>query len=66
MKYQLTSNDPRYLNTTREEMITDWWAYRFTEDPKAADEIEDEDFDLAAEMAKIERGETSPDDWEDL
>jgi len=44
-------------------MLTDYWAHRFHEDPKAAEEVEDEDFDLEAELAKLEQ---NPDGWETL
>lgn len=47
-------------------MLSDYYAHQIYEDPKAADEVEDEDFDLQAELEKLERGEQSPDDWEEL
>ncbi|BCP56318.1 hypothetical protein K32_49350 [Kaistia sp. 32K] len=55
-KYNLTSTDPRFLDATLEEMITDYWAHTFLDDPKALEEIEDEDFDMDAELAKMEAG----------
>lgn len=70
-KYNLTSNDPRFLDSTVEEMLTDYWAHTFYDDPKAAQEVEDEDFNLADELARIEAEEgydptIDVDDWEDL
>lgn len=44
-KYGLTINDPRFLHTTEQERMTDYWAHRYVEDPKLMDEIEDENFD---------------------
>lgn len=44
-------------------MLTDYWAHKFLQDPKAAEEIEDEDFDLQSELAKLEE---NPDSWETL
>ena len=48
-------------------MLADFWAHTFEDDPKALDEIEDEDFnpddvaDLIGAPPPVE-----PDDWEDL
>lgn len=43
-------------------MLADYYAHLYTDDPKAADEIEDEDFDpeSVAQMIGHE------DDWEDV
>jgi hypothetical protein len=63
------------LDATVEDMMTDLWAHHFFEDQKDAEEYEDDDFDVAAELAAIEAeaeaGDQSipPDDdpdWEDL
>lgn len=59
-KYGLTSTDPRFLDCTLDEMMTDYWAHHFFDDPKAGDEVEDEDFDLDAELARLEN---NPDEW---
>lgn len=45
-------------------MLEDFWAHHFFDNPKARDEVEDSDFDLEAEMAKI--AEEDGDDWETL
>lgn len=66
--YNLTANDPRFLEATREEMVTDVWAHRYKEDPKLLDEIEDEDFDpdsVARELGYEQQGGNA-DDWEEL
>lgn len=63
-RYNLTVNDPRYLDATREEMLTDIWAHRFKEDPKLLEEIEDDDFNPDDVAALI--GAKDPDDWEEL
>lgn len=44
-------------------MLTDYWAHKFLVDPKAAEEVEDEDFDLEAELARLEN---NPDEWQTL
>ena len=43
--YGLTRTDPRFLDATVADMLEDYWMHTFYDDPKAADEIEDEDFD---------------------
>ena len=55
-------------------MLTDYWAYHYDAHPNAAaTEAVDEDFDIAAELARItakaEAGEAAfsdPDDWETI
>ena len=71
-KYNLTPNDPRFLSLTREEIIADYWAHQYYENPPK-DEISDDDFDLQAELDKINReaeraaGAASPtDEWEEV
>ena len=66
----LTTNDPRFLEATFEEMLTDWWAHKYFDDPKLAEEVVDEDFDendvarqIGAEYVAPPAGD---DDWEDL
>lgn len=51
-------------------MLTDWWAHKYFDDPKLAEEVVDEDFDendvarqIGAEYAAPPAGD---DDWEDL
>lgn len=46
-------------------MLTDYWAHHFYDNPKELEVVEDEEFDLEAELAKLEE-ETLPDDFEDL
>lgn len=59
--------------------MTEYWAYRYFEDPKLADEVEDEGFDADEIMAQweaeaeVETTETAsppqladPDDWENI
>lgn len=54
--------------------MTEYWAYRYFEDPKLANEIEDEGFSeddiLAQWEAEAESADTEPpagpDDWETL
>lgn len=66
-RYSLTENDPRFLSLTTEEMLTDIWAHKFIDDPKALEEVVDEDFDpddVAAQIGYVE--EDLPNDFEDL
>lgn len=68
-RYNLTINDPRFLDATTEEMLTDIWAHRFKEDPKLLNEFEDEDFnpdDVAAEIGRPQADLEPPSDWETL
>jgi hypothetical protein len=52
-------------------MLTDYWAYHHFNNPKAAaEDVEDEDFNLEAELARIEAEDGASDfvddvdDWE--
>lgn len=45
--FRLTPNDPRYINTTRKERLTEYWAWQYQEDPKLLEAVEDDSFDLA-------------------
>lgn len=54
-------------------MMTDYWAHHYFDNPKAAEEVEDEDFNMEEEMARLEReaaeqeGEiVIPDDFEEV
>lgn len=48
---------------SEEEMLEDFWAHHFFDNPKAEEAVEDEDFNLAEELAKL--GDL-PDDFEDV
>ena len=69
-KYKLTKSDPRFLDATLEEMNADYWAHYYFDNPKAKDEIEDEDFNLEDELQKIEDEDSlddaDVDDWESV
>lgn len=68
-KYNLPPNDPRYLDLTAEQIETEYWAHQYA-DKGVQDEVEDDDFDMAAEVARIEaEGEAEaaripPEEWE--
>jgi hypothetical protein len=62
-RYSLTSNDPRFLDTTREEMLTDLFAHHYFENPKEADEVIDEEFDAEEVMRHLEQNDGN---WEAL
>lgn len=72
-RYNLAPTDPRFLDATPGQIITDYWANYYHDNPNKIED-EDEDFDLDAEVARIEAeneakaaAETgSVDDWEDV
>lgn len=50
-------------------MWADYWAHKFIDDPKAKDEVVDDDFDIdnvLAEFAAEAEGVDDIDDWETL
>lgn len=55
-RYGLPSTDPRYLRATREDIILDYWAHAFHDNPKLREEHHNPDFEeeLAALEAEIE------------
>lgn len=61
--YKLTENDPRFLEATLEQIMTDYWAFQYFSNPKLADEVEDEDFDQDDILQLME---AHPDDWQDM
>ena len=63
-KYNLSPRDPRFLELTLDDIWEEWWAHRFADDPRAAEEEhEDEDFNLEEILARVDAG---PDDWEEV
>lgn len=46
-------------------MLTDYWAHTYFDDPKAIEEVEDDDFDIDSVADEIGY-KSAPDDWEDL
>lgn len=67
-KYGLTIHDPRYLAASREDMLTDWWAYQYLENPNLDSQaVVDDDFDQDEIIRKLEEDPDSDDfDWESL
>jgi hypothetical protein len=59
-RYNLAPTDPRYLDATTEDILTDHWANYYFEHPNT-DEIEDEGFDLDAIVKSMDDG-----DWEEV
>ena len=59
--------DQRYLDVTLDEMMADYFAHTYDNDPKAAEEVIDEDFD-ADDVASLIGADVlaNNDDWEDL
>jgi hypothetical protein len=56
----LPPTDPRYLDATTEDILTDHWANWYVEHPNT-EEVTDEDFDLAAVVKSMDDG-----DWEEV
>lgn len=52
------------MEASVDEMLADYWAHTYFEDPKAAEAVEDDDFD-PDEVAEL-IGYREPNDWEDL
>lgn len=44
-------------------MMADYYGHHYFNNPKDLDEVEDEEFNLEAELAKLE---ADPDEWETL
>lgn len=66
-RYNLSPSDPRFLNTGADEMLVDWWAHRFCDDPKLKDEAINPDFEAdLAEMEAAARASDDPNDWEEV
>ncbi len=65
-RYRLPPTDPRFLDATFEDMLIDEWACRYHEDPKAADEVVDDEFDLASEVARLDAEVDDVNDWEQI
>lgn len=62
-KYNLTANDPRFLSLSIEDMLTDFWAHHYYDNPNTQEEFENPDFDSDFEEMF---GETDYNDWENL
>lgn len=60
-------HDPRFLESTIEEMLADYWSHTYEDDPKAMEEVVDEDFD-ENDVARLIGADIPPegDDWEEL
>ena len=65
-RYRLPPTDPRFLDATIDEMLADDWAWTFVENPNAADEVVDEEFDVEAEVARLNAEVGDVSDWEDI
>lgn len=78
-RYLLPPTDPRFLDATLDDMLTDLVAWHVHENPDAAaTEVEDDGFDVEAEIAAanaevdggdgtlLPDGTTLPDDFEDV
>jgi hypothetical protein len=58
-RYNLPPTDPRYLDATTEDILTDYWANFYKDNGQ--EEVEDDDFDLDAVVKSMDDG-----DWEEV
>lgn len=56
-RYNLTPQDPRFLELTPEEIVLDTWAHAHVDDPK----LREEDYNPSFEQDLAEMGENLPD-----
>jgi len=61
-KFNLAPTDTRFLDATIEQIETEYWAHHFAESEGSGEEYDDEDFDLEAELKKMQG---NPDEWGD-
>lgn len=59
-QFNLPPTDPRFLSATLDDIETEYWAHYYRENPPGK-EVEDDDFDLEAEIAAM-----NEDDWEEV
>jgi len=65
-RYLMPPADPRFLAATHEDIVTDFWAHRFWDDPKLRNEIVNEDFDADLDEMEREISRGEPSDWEPI
>lgn len=66
-KYSLPPTDPRFLDVSLEEMLADFFAHRFADNPDESKEVVDDGFDMAAELARAdEEAGGPPNDFEEF
>lgn len=65
-RYGLPPTDPRFLDAGLDEMLVDWWAHRFTDDPKLRDEVVNADFEADVEAMERAMMDAGPDGWEEV
>lgn len=61
-QFNLAPTDPRFLEATKEQIETEYWAHYYATNP-ASEEAEDDDFD-ADEY--VRQAMNNPDDWEEI
>lgn len=63
----MAPTDPRFLDLTVDDMLTDLLAHNYVDNPKAMETIVDENFDPdEVENILKENPGPAPDDWETL
>lgn len=63
-RFNLPPNDPRFLDLTEQEILTEYWAHHYDDlraQGKPIEEYEDPDFDAEAERFMVD-----DDDYEDV
>ncbi len=62
-KYNLPPNDPRYLDLSTIDLMSEYWAHYYADNGDKG-EVEDEDFDLDEVLKAMEQDDS--DDWEEV
>lgn len=52
-RYSMPATDPRYLDSSLEDIVLDYWAHRFWDEPKLREEVHNPDFE--EDVDEIER-----------
>lgn len=64
-KFNLPPTDPRYLNATPEQIVTEFWAHYF-EERRLAGKPEEEEFEDETFDEDLEAIESNPEAWETI
>lgn len=73
-RYGLPPTDPRFLDATPEDIVIDFWAHCYLDDPKLRSELTTDDFDAEAdamereaeeaELARVAAAAVPDDEWD--
>lgn len=65
-KYNLPPTDPRYLDLSREAILTEYWAYRYEAEPDLDEkEVRDDTWDKDELLRQFAAEAAIDDNWED-